>query len=147
MKDKISAASLLVNVPEFSKQAAGLIPKSHLHRLGLHFNLTEGTPVMPDNFSLVDRDGNFLGKSGFWSKHLSLDQVEVKRELLAQIELFTTLTGVRPAYIDGHQHVQCSRNVLPVLVEVMKNFNIPRLRVPLEPNWSATDWIQYMGLS
>ena len=38
---KISTASLLVTVPKFSAEGA-LKCKPYAHRLGLHFNLTEG---------------------------------------------------------------------------------------------------------
>ena len=57
----------------------------------------------------------FKGKSGFWSSHLEIDETEVELELTSQIEKFTELVGSKPAYIDGHQHIQASRRVLPSL--------------------------------
>ena len=57
----------------------------------------------------------FKGKSGFWSSHLEIDETEVELELISQIEKFIELVGSKPAYIDGHQHIQASRRVLPSL--------------------------------
>ena len=138
---KVSRCSLLVNVDELSRQGAQLC-QSYASRIGLHFNLTEGAPLTACP-SLTTKDGLFRGKEGYWSTHLEISANEVEAELRAQIARFVELVGVLPAYIDGHQHVHCSRRVLPAVVNVMAEYEpIKRLRVPIEPNWSNVNWIE-----
>ena len=63
-KKSISSSSLLVN-SLFAKDAAKLALEHNLP-LGLHFNITEGKPVLNAHYvsTLVDEYGNFLGKFG-----------------------------------------------------------------------------------
>ena len=72
---------------------------------------------------------------------MEADHNEIESELKSQICLFEKLVGRKPAYIDGHQHIQASSKTLPIIVKVMKEQNIDRLRIPVEGNWSKTDWV------
>ena len=101
--NKISATSMLVNVPIFSEDAAKSFKKllgfSFANRIGLHFNLTEGRPLSPDTVSLVDNNGYFLGKAGFWNSHKLFNSDEIRKELITQIEKFKTLLGFFPSHV------------------------------------------------
>ncbi|XP_030913230.1 carbohydrate deacetylase isoform X2 [Geospiza fortis] len=108
----VSNVSLLVN-GSAAADAAKLARRYNIP-IGLHANLSEGSPVcevLKTNSSLLNQDGFFHGKMGFrtaLSKGL-LKMSEVKQELKAQVELFRELTGHLPPHMDGHQHV----HVLP----------------------------------
>ncbi|XP_041344318.1 carbohydrate deacetylase isoform X2 [Pyrgilauda ruficollis] len=108
----VSNVSLLVN-GSAAADAAKLARRYNIP-IGLHANLSEGSPVcevLKTNSSLLNQDGFFHGKMGFrtaLSKGL-LNMSEVKQELKAQVELFHELTGHLPPHMDGHQHV----HVLP----------------------------------
>ncbi|KAL9834107.1 carbohydrate deacetylase isoform 2-T7 [Geothlypis trichas] len=108
----VSNVSLLVN-GSAAADAAELARRYNIP-IGLHANLSEGSPVcevLKTNSSLLNQDGFFHGKMGFrtaLSKGL-LNMSEVKQELKAQVELFRELTGHLPPHMDGHQHV----HVLP----------------------------------
>ncbi|XP_061866190.1 carbohydrate deacetylase isoform X2 [Colius striatus] len=108
----VSNVSLLVN-GSAAADAAKLARRYNIP-IGLHANLSEGSPVcevLKTNSSLLNQDGFFHGKMGFrtaLSKGL-LNMSEVKQELKAQVELFQELTGHLPPHMDGHQHV----HVLP----------------------------------
>ncbi|XP_054880906.1 carbohydrate deacetylase isoform X2 [Poeciliopsis prolifica] len=108
----ISNVSLLVNASA-AKEAAGLA-RRHKIPIGLHANLSEGTPVyqqLQQISTLINPQGFFHGKMGFRQAlekgQLSMNQVEL--ELRAQVRRFIELTGHLPHHMDGHQHV----HVLP----------------------------------
>jgi predicted glycoside hydrolase/deacetylase ChbG (UPF0249 family) len=106
--------------------------------LGLHLNLTEGSPLVGGP-SLVD------GMHGFYNKHelrarcdaglVNADEIE--RETRAQIVKFEELFGQRPAHVDGHQHVHLITLIAPIVARVMSELQILRTRIPRELVTSA----------
>ncbi|NWW64478.1 YDJC deacetylase, partial [Ifrita kowaldi] len=140
----ISNVSLLVNGSAAADAAK--LARRHNIPIGLHANLSEGSPVcevLKTNSSLLNQDGFFHGKMGFrtaLSKGL-LNMSEVKQELKAQVELFHELTGHLPPHMDGHQHVHVLPEVRHVFAEVLKEYGIKYTRVPIEPGLHNCDWI------
>lgn len=132
----ISNVSLLVNASA-AKEAADLA-KRHNIPIGLHANLSEGTPVcqsLQQDSTLINQRGFFHGKMGFRQAlergQLSMKQVEL--ELRAQVRLFRELTGHLPHHMDGHQHVHVLPEVREVFAQVLSDLKIPYTRVPVEP--------------
>ncbi|NWH90503.1 YDJC deacetylase, partial [Aegithalos caudatus] len=140
----ISNVSLLVNGSAAADAAE--LARRHNIPIGLHANLSEGSPVcevLKTNSSLLHQDGFFHGKMGFrtaLSKGL-LNMSEVKQELKAQVELFRELTGHLPPHMDGHQHVHVLPEVRHVFAEVLEEYGIKYTRVPIEPGLHNCDWI------
>lgn len=140
----VSNVSLLVN-GSAAADAAKLARRYNIP-IGLHANLSEGSPVcevLKTNSSLLNQDGFFHGKMGFrtaLSKGL-LKMSEVKQELKAQVELFRELTGHLPPHMDGHQHVHVLPEVRNVFAEVLEEYGIKYTRVPIEPGLHNCDWI------
>ncbi|NWS86795.1 YDJC deacetylase, partial [Toxostoma redivivum] len=140
----ISNVSLLVNGSAAADAAK--LARRHNIPIGLHANLSEGSPVcevLKTNSSLLNQDGFFHGKMGFrtaLSKGL-LNMSEVKQELKAQVELFHELTGHLPPHMDGHQHVHVLPEVRHVFAEVLEEYGIKYTRVPIEPGLHSCDWI------
>ncbi|NXU71335.1 YDJC deacetylase, partial [Oreotrochilus melanogaster] len=140
----ISNVSLLVN-GSAAADAAKLARRYNIP-IGLHANLSEGSPVcevLKTNSSLLNQHGFFHGKMGFrtaLSKGL-LKMSEVKQELKAQVELFHDLTGHLPPHMDGHQHVHVLPEVRHVFAEVLEEYGIKYTRVPIEPGLHNCEWI------
>ncbi|XP_026715833.1 carbohydrate deacetylase [Athene cunicularia] len=140
----ISNVSLLVNGSAAADAAK--LARRHSIPIGLHANLSEGSPVcevLKTNSSLLNEDGFFHGKMGFrtaLSKGL-LNMSEVKQELKAQVELFRELTGHLPPHMDGHQHIHVLPEVRHVFAEVLEEYGIKYTRVPIEPGLHNCDWI------
>ncbi|XP_027762201.1 carbohydrate deacetylase [Empidonax traillii] len=140
----ISNVSLLVNGSAAADAAK--LAKRYSIPIGLHANLSEGSPVcevLKTNSSLLNQDGFFHGKMGFrtaLSRGL-LNMSEVKQELKAQVELFRELTGHLPPHMDGHQHVHVLPEVRHVFAEVLEEYGIKYTRVPVEPGLHNCDWI------
>ncbi|NWR55797.1 YDJC deacetylase, partial [Bucorvus abyssinicus] len=140
----ISNVSLLVNGSAAADAAE--LARRHNIPMGLHANLSEGSPVcevLKTNSSLLSQDGFFHGKMGFrtaLSKGL-LNMSEVKQELKAQVEQFRELTGHLPPHMDGHQHIHVLPEVRHVFAEVLEEYGIKYTRVPIEPGLHNCDWI------
>ncbi|XP_050779963.1 carbohydrate deacetylase [Gopherus flavomarginatus] len=141
----VSNVSLLVNGS--AAPDAAQLARRHNIPIGLHANLSEGSPVckaLKKNSSLLNKDGFFHGKMGFrtvLAKGL-LKMSEVKQELTAQVDLFCELTGHVPHHIDGHQHVHVLPGVRHVFAQVLEEYGIKYTRVPVEPGLRSCAWIE-----
>ncbi|KAK3538475.1 hypothetical protein QTP86_004657 [Hemibagrus guttatus] len=139
----ISNASLLVNGA--SAEHAAHLANRHCIPIGLHANLSEGSPVCQElrRSTLLNKDGFFHGKMGFRevlrSGKMSMTDIKsnsklyVEVELRAQVKHFCELTGHLPNHMDGHQHVHVLPEVREVFARVLAHFGISYTRVPVEP--------------
>ncbi|MDR1923722.1 MAG: ChbG/HpnK family deacetylase [Planctomycetaceae bacterium] len=112
---KITATSLMVNMPHAEDAAKNINEKLNKLSLGLHFTLTSGKPVTkPEKVNLlVNSHGNFqYGYMGLAAKLKShqhrdfLNQIQI--EFFAQMELMDFLVAkykLQFDHIDSHQHV------------------------------------------
>lgn len=141
----VSNASLLVNGSAVSN--AVQLAKRHRIPIGLHANLSEGSPVCPalkEKSSLLNEEGFFHGKMGIRTALAEgvLKMSEVKQELTAQINLFCELMGHMPHHMDGHQHVHVLPEIRHVFAQVLEDYSITYTRVPIEPDLPRCDWIE-----
>jgi chitin disaccharide deacetylase len=128
----VTSATLLVNM-QATEHAAAYAGERPALGVGVHFNLTQGTPVeAPDRIpSLVSGRGVFHDRATLLRRSLLglIRQQDVVRELNAQLSRAHAL-GVTPTHLDSHQHVHA---LLPVVFGVLSaealSRNIP-LRVP-----------------
>lgn len=56
---------------------------------------------------------------------------QLRNEMVAQIQRCVD-AGVKLAHIDTHQHVHLLPQLLPVVIELAKEYGIPRVRVPMD---------------
>ncbi|KAM4577467.1 carbohydrate deacetylase [Odontesthes bonariensis] len=140
----ISNVSLLVNACAV-KEAADLA-RRHKIPIGLHANLSEGTPVcqsLQQASTLINQQGFFHGKMGFRQalERGQLNMKEVELELRAQVRKFMELMGHLPEHMDGHQHVHVLPEVREVFAQVLSDLRIPYTRVPVEPGLRNCPWL------
>ena len=122
----------MANMPHFTEGASALKPFKARADIGLHLNLTLGSPIEPrlqfaPNAQLPDL-GTVMKQAFF----RTLDQGEITREIKAQLKRFHDVLGFMPDYIDGHQHVHILPIVRTALFDAVKsypNFR-PWIRVP-----------------
>jgi len=95
----VTSASLMVNKPGL-KDAIAQAKRNPRLGVGLHFNLTDGTPISPPYLvpTLVNLYGYFHNQSHHWREE------DVERELHAQWELMRR-KGIYPTHIDSHMHI------------------------------------------
>jgi predicted glycoside hydrolase/deacetylase ChbG (UPF0249 family) len=157
----VSSASLLIN----GASAALAAKRARTQGLcvGLHLNLTEGTPLSPlDSIPLLlSPDGKLLYKDAFWSAAASAHeeamlntsfsseqqqqqtsfQDQVVLETQAQLARFRELTGVPAKHVDGHQHVHIAPGIAVLLAPLFQSEGVLSTRIPDE-NTAALTWIE-----
>lgn len=128
----VTSTSIIVNMPGF-KDA---IRKWHYTRnlgIGLHFNLSSGSPISPLNKvpSLVDDQGVF-------NHDLNWNENEVKMELIAQMERLLD-QDIEPTHIDSHGFIQTREVVWRPMVTLALKMNLPLRRTGWEPPLDIPD--------
>ena len=106
---RISATSIMVCFDDWKKGAETLIQfRDHLD-IGLHFVLTDFSPLFSSSGlkTLANVRGDFFSVGRLIQKTLlgQIDEAEVLKELRAQYESFSDYFGFEPDYIDGHHNV------------------------------------------
>lgn len=103
---------------------------------GIHLNLSEGTPLMAGLCRLTGKDGFFPGKA---PAHELLSRrgdpglgKEVAQEMEAQIQALRN-AGIRISHLDGHQHIHVFPGVVRAAVTLARQYRIPWIRIPEEP--------------
>ena len=127
---------MLVNTAGFDdavRRAAALGPRLDV---GLHFNLTLGSPVSPAETvpSLVDGAGRFLPLARLVRRALTggLRAGDVRREAEAQLARLTG-AGLKVSHVDSHHHVHALPPVRGALAAAATSGGISRVRRPVEP--------------
>jgi len=118
--NRISATSCMTNMAYFSKETIKALKEIRPEKdVGLHFNLTEGSPLTSGK-TLVDQYGHFLPLyQVIFKAHLHrLHYQDVYHELNAQYQRFIESMDGLPSHIDGHQHI----HHLPVVRQVLIDF-------------------------
>lgn len=108
-KQRLSATSCMATSICWSENAKKLLPFLDRVDVGLHFNLTDKTPL----FKLIV------------SAYLrQLNQQVIEQEFNRQLDNFVAVMGRLPDFIDGHQHV----HQLPIIRDAILNVYDQRLR-------------------
>ena len=146
----VTQASLMINGTTAAEAAAeaGRIGLS----LGLHANITEGSPVAAPNdvrILLAPRP-DARGRAVFRGKHglrtfcaaavkgeaettsVAAVVAAVEAELGAQLDRFVELTGRPATHADGHQHVHVLPLLAPIFARIMASHGVRRTRLPTE---------------
>src|SRR5690554_562129 len=130
----VSSTTLMVNMDAASAAAAMAAKKPGLG-VGLHFNLTLGSPLeKPETIpSLVNKKGVFLDRRQFVMRALlgRIRPEDIRREFEAQVARFSELVGPM-THVDSHQHVHCVPVVFDVLAEWASRNSVP-VRMPWFP--------------
>jgi predicted glycoside hydrolase/deacetylase ChbG (UPF0249 family) len=116
-----TALTSLPPQPDLDAEAASLPGLG----IGLHVNLTFGTPASPAGTvpSLVDADGRFPRDPLAVEARAEPD--EVRREVEAQIEVFVRRFGRPPTHLDSHHHVHRLASVAEPIMQVALAARLP----------------------
>src|ERR687897_2242567 len=107
---RLSATGAMTNMPGW-RRAADLTPLKGRIGIGLHLNLTTGSPLGP--MPNLAPSGGFPPLKELLPKALrrGLNGDEIAGEIGRQLDAFEEAHGEPPSFIDGHQHV----HVLPAI--------------------------------
>ena len=131
----LTSTTMMVNM-RFFDEAVELARENSDLPVGVHLTLLWGRPVSDPVAvpSLVDDEGRFPRSLGTLGRRYLLGSLEpehLKVEFRAQIRKFQQ-TGLRPTHLDTHKHVHCLPGVLRAMLSVAREFDIRRIRFPLE---------------
>jgi chitin disaccharide deacetylase len=118
----VTATTAMVCVPEAADRLKRWAPKIP-GRVGLHFQLTSGAPVLPPERvpSLVQQGGQFPAIR----KQVRAPRTEeILAEWRAQIELLLR-TGIEPTHLDSHHHIHRLPLAFPAFCELAKQYGLP----------------------
>jgi predicted glycoside hydrolase/deacetylase ChbG (UPF0249 family) len=140
----VTTTTVLINMPgavQAVREAAHSAPDLGI---GLHLNLTLGTPCSPisDIGELVDEEGLFH-KIDYWHKnHQSLPIHRVETEWRAQIDKFIS-TGIKVDHLDSHHHIAVIRlDIWELCLELAKELKCG-VRPPY-PDDVNSDELEYL---
>ena len=102
----VTSTTTMVNMPDAAAAIKRAQEEAPNLALGLHFNLSFGSPIRDDVPSLLTEAGAFVSDyQPLMQKLSSFDPAEVKRELQAQFIRFIELAGSPPDHLDSHHGV------------------------------------------
>ncbi len=136
----VTSTSVLANASSLVDEIRALREECVGIGIGVHLNLTEGSPLHPPHKlrSLVDSDGEFgldLLQPGRISAVVA---TEVKSEWRAQVERVLR-TGIEPDHLDSHHHISYrAPRFLDITLELAAEFGM-HVRTAPSPEAIATE--------
>lgn len=117
---RLSATGAMTNMPGWRRAAPGLKPLKGRIGVGLHLNLTTGSPLGP--MARLAPSGQLPLLEALLGMAFKgrLDRAEIAGEIARQLDAFEDAFGEAPSFIDGHQHVHVLPVVRAALFEVLQ---------------------------
>jgi chitin disaccharide deacetylase len=106
-------------------------------RVGLHLNLTDGQPVLPEVEipRLVCDNGEFdrnMARAGVRFFVFPSVRRQLASEVRAQFEAFRA-TGLALDHVNAHQHMHLHPSVAKLIIDIGRDYGAKAVRVPAEP--------------
>jgi chitin disaccharide deacetylase len=116
----ISATGAMTNRPLWASAARDLAAFKGRADLGLHFNLTCGSPL--SEASNLAPNGQFMALGTLLQRLYrgKIPASEIRDELTAQLNAFEEAMGQAPDFIDGHQHVHAMPGMGAVIIATLE---------------------------
>lgn len=126
----VLSTNVMTNMP-CCDDATDLKQKFSDVSLGVHYNFTAGTPILPADKirALVDADGRFLSYNKIREacKNKKYDFAQVKSEMVAQYKRYVEICG-EPDYWNTHQNVHVYPDLYPLFRDVSLELGIRKMR-------------------
>lgn len=118
-----SSTTIMINQPA-AEHAVSLLKEVPGTYVGLHVNLTTGSPVSdPDKIpSLVKPNGEYIGSKDFKTHKKQFVYKDCYIETKAQVERFRELFGYYPTHIEPHSAMDDQSN--KALIDVAKEYGL-----------------------
>ncbi|MBV5282638.1 MAG: ChbG/HpnK family deacetylase [Paludibacter sp.] len=137
--------TFLANFEESENAANLAISINRTDRVGIHLNLTEGLPLSLK----IRNEPRFCNQEGYFHnrklKHIvqlsKSERIAVQEELTSQIRLSRKF-GMQISHADSHNHIHEEPGLGLLIMDILKNENIPYLR--LTNNIGKTSFVNKM---
>lgn len=127
----VTATGVFANAPHFTEQAA-MLRDCDILDVGVHLNLTEGTPLTSELRRSFSRgSGRFPQKFAIARAILSgaIKTEDIQREWRAQIERCLE-NGLRLKFLNSHEHLHMLPRLFPIVRALAKDHDIQHIRFP-----------------
>ncbi len=117
---RLSATCAMVNMPHWPTQAERAVALRDRFALGLHLNLTFGSPLGP--MPKLAPNGEFPAANKLVDRAVSraIDRDEVAGEIERQVDRFEAVAKVAPDFVDGHHHAHVLPGIRDALFTVLQ---------------------------
>lgn len=131
----ITNTTIMANMPSFDEAIEQSKQAGFFDKVGLHLNLTQGTPLTRNirkNTFFCNAEGDFTGniwggaKTQFWLDRAT--QACLREEIEAQIQKYLA-AGFPQKHLDSHHHVHTIYSVFTVLKPLLKEYSIKSVRL------------------
>lgn len=130
----INQASIIVNMPDFTKAVDLAVRNGYLYKIGFHLNIVEGIPLTEDIKGTF-----FCNEFGYfnpiWMKKIKnkfiLNETArkaLKIEIEAQIMRYIK-AGFTLMHMDSHMHTHINYSIFSVLMDVLYNHGFKSIRL------------------
>ena len=130
LKELVTDTTIMANGEYFYEAVNIAKQQGFADRIGIHLNITEGSPLTEDIKKLPAfvSDGKF-NKLYDWTKKLSKPEEEaIYKELSAQFEKVKK-AGVKITHADSHHYIHNAPYIAPIAEKVCKEHNITKIRL------------------
>lgn len=110
----------MTNMPG-AEHAISLCKENPKLGVGIHLVLTAGKPINTNVPSLVDERGHFKRVKN-WEQ--AVDMEDIRKEFKSQMEKILSFR-IMPTHIDSHHHVHFHPKILPIVVDIAREYNLP----------------------
>lgn len=156
---KISSTTIMANMYDLNGAKRLFELYSNHISFGIHFNLTEGNPLLYSQvlldygYYVEDGNGNLVmnGQAFYYKRMPKFILKEIEKELLAQYYCLRD-NNIKISHIDSHHHIHTSIGLLPVIPEIIQKTNcnkIRRMRNFMKPSFGRLFrqcWFNYIKL-
>lgn len=119
----ISSTTIMINMPYASDAISKWKENSSLG-IGLHINLTQGSPVSDDVKSLVDENNIFHKHRKIENQEVAITYEDAYKEIKAQIERLLSF-NVTIDHLDYHHNIHLNPAIRKALINLALEYNLP----------------------
>ena len=119
----ISSTTIMINMP-YAEDAIFKYKSNSSLGLGLHVNLTQGSPLASDVKSLVDSNNIFHNHKRIENMEVDVSYDDVYKEIKMQIEKLLSY-DVEIDHLDYHHNIHFNPCVRKVLIDLAREYDLP----------------------
>lgn len=119
----ISSTTIMINMP-YVEDAISKWKENTSLGLGLHINLTQGSPISNNVNSLVDENGIFHKHRKIETGEVNIVYEDAYREIKAQIEKLLSY-DVRIDHLDYHHFIHVNPSIRKALINLALEYKLP----------------------
>lgn len=119
----ITSTSIMINMP-YREDAISKWKENKELGLGLHINLSQGSPISTNVKSLVDGNNTFYNHRKIEKEEVNISYEDAYQEIKAQIEKLLSY-NVEIDHLDTHHFLHKNTNIKKAILVIAKEYQLP----------------------